>query len=1005
MFGAKGDGVTDDTQAFEDAIASGKNVVCKHRATYFFNGNTIIDASAVNHCYLDLNESKLVNFHIKVGIKDGYKSGTGTAMPGFMNTVTIKNGSIGGVDWNTKMVNWETPIIQVGINVCLEKLSIENAPYLMATVSAYRDVFIFKNILKTGNSALWTSDALTLDAINVIKKDGTFARFNDADITAAISTGSGGGVAGDGWIFEGVGEWRGRENDDYAFIRFYRNQPIIIRNCVQSKFIVAKYSKASFIGCHFENPYTMPEIYNLTDATTKSLAGMAGSTQILFDTCYFYNNYVLETDYENVTYMNCYFRKAGDSTDGDKNIPLADTLKNRDYYDMKCKIINSSLANYRNVDTDRFNLWKRLPKKTYNKRRKTHDSLTKIPATAADIASGSNIFPETGAYTYKTITFSNGADIANEEREWVRNITSLNSAVVSTGNMNAFNGGWRIEQYRTLPSGAIQRARFYLDPDNLDYQEGKDIFCYWALNDLGTYASLKFGILHTSSTYTEVYYVLPWITVDEIPTYTVNDKIYEQNGVLNSEDFSEVLVDGDLPYFNGSRVFQKFSTLPTANATNLGRILMYTGETTSTLTHGYIYECVLNGLTYKWVQRDVQPSGGSGGGIPSGGTTGQVLVKKSNTDYDAEWADGGSEGTLVEHHATYTEPFTSNATYPPTITVISDTKVNVVCDTRAYEGATFTVSVLPNKINAITVRFENISGMTKNAVGILFKPTRKATSYGNITISQDRTSFDKTFYMAWDDIKNYVTDGNLLKVTVYTADAITSDISVDAHYLKGQGALHGKTVTFFGDSITTETYDWTRLFTLITESEKIQNIAVVGATLYDFNDTVHDGNPQSSVPHNNTLSNQVQKAINNQYDAPDIVVVAIGANGGIYATQSDIDEAYSANFAELDLTKSAHAFRYCTEKIRALYPNAKIIWCNPIQGANLSPQVVVGWANNLRTLTAYGAVYNVETNRCGINQSEEADSHVYLLDGLHPNFNGSMLMAKYNSVAISTLFE
>lgn len=33
---------------------------------------------------------------------------------------------------------------------------------------------------------------------------------------------------------------------------------------------------------------------------------------------------------------------------------------------------------------------------------------------------------------------------------------------------------------------------------------------------------------------------------------------------------------------------------------------------------------------------------GFGGGVPSGGTTGQVLTKKSNSDYDTEWADGGS---------------------------------------------------------------------------------------------------------------------------------------------------------------------------------------------------------------------------------------------------------------------------------------------------------------------------------------------------------------------------
>lgn len=33
------------------------------------------------------------------------------------------------------------------------------------------------------------------------------------------------------------------------------------------------------------------------------------------------------------------------------------------------------------------------------------------------------------------------------------------------------------------------------------------------------------------------------------------------------------------------------------------------------------------------------PKGEKGAGIPTGGTTGQFLKKKSNTDYEYEWAD------------------------------------------------------------------------------------------------------------------------------------------------------------------------------------------------------------------------------------------------------------------------------------------------------------------------------------------------------------------------------
>ena len=36
------------------------------------------------------------------------------------------------------------------------------------------------------------------------------------------------------------------------------------------------------------------------------------------------------------------------------------------------------------------------------------------------------------------------------------------------------------------------------------------------------------------------------------------------------------------------------------------------------------------------------PKGDEGVGVPAGGTTGQILKKKSSNDYDTEWGDGSS---------------------------------------------------------------------------------------------------------------------------------------------------------------------------------------------------------------------------------------------------------------------------------------------------------------------------------------------------------------------------
>ena len=48
------------------------------------------------------------------------------------------------------------------------------------------------------------------------------------------------------------------------------------------------------------------------------------------------------------------------------------------------------------------------------------------------------------------------------------------------------------------------------------------------------------------------------------------------------------------------------------------------------------------GATWTVLAEDGQ--GGGGQGVPAGGTTGQVLAKASNTDYDTEWVNGGGGG-------------------------------------------------------------------------------------------------------------------------------------------------------------------------------------------------------------------------------------------------------------------------------------------------------------------------------------------------------------------------
>lgn len=144
------------------------------------------------------------------------------------------------------------------------------------------------------------------------------------------------------------------------------------------------------------------------------------------------------------------------------------------------------------------------------------------------------------------------------------------------------------------------------------------------------------------------------------------------------------------------------STLPTASATNVGKIYQYVGATTENLTNGYFYECVSDGEltpTYSWEQKDVQEAGGGDssltenvtsniavGAIASGttlneGTTFTEFVQKLLVSEIAPTISFSiSKSGNVAYGSSYTETLTVNVTDMGTAKSI---------DTIAwYEGST-----------------------------------------------------------------------------------------------------------------------------------------------------------------------------------------------------------------------------------------------------------------------------------------------------------------------------
>ena len=218
-----------------------------------------------------------------------------------------------------------------------------------------------------------------------------------------------------------------------------------------------------------------------------------------------------------------------------------------------------------------------------------------------------------------------------------------------------------------------------------------------------------------------------------------------------------------------------------------------------------------------------------------------------------------------------------------------------------------------------------------------------------------------------------------------------------------------KNLLVLGDSITalgTSDRGWLKYFNEIQPINIIANTAVNGAVITDNDNTVLDGNPTSTNQDSNTLSNQVQKILNNNYQTPDFIVIAIGVNGGIYASESNVKNAwFDTNGDIIPLTnvnrKSyAGAYRYALQTLQNKYPNIPIFCCSPTQTkfSLRKPEEIVQWNVSLHNICNYNSCTVVDTNLCGICGVFETDGvGRNLIDGLHPNANGAKLIGEYNA--------
>jgi hypothetical protein len=159
-----------------------------------------------------------------------------------------------------------------------------------------------------------------------------------------------------------------------------------------------------------------------------------------------------------------------------------------------------------------------------------------------------------------------------------------------------------------------------------------------------------------------------------------------------------------------------------------------------------------------------------GNGVPEGGTTGQVLAKASNDDYDTEWVTGGGGGSGTVTSIATTSPITGG-------TITTSGTIGISQATTSTDG--YLSSTDWNTFNG---KF-NLPSLTAGSV--LFS--------NGTTIAQDNTNF------FWDDGNNRLGIGT---ATPSKALEVTTDIVVNSVNI-GRANNYGLSNIVFGASTLT----------------------------------------------------------------------------------------------------------------------------------------------------------------------------------------------------------
>lgn len=480
MFGAKGDGIASDFNAFQSAFDSGYNVICGKQKKYNLIGGII--NVGTNSRKLDLNGSTIIDgcfsFNLNENLTD-WKSAYSSSC------FHVTNGYIG--EENRERLHEKPCVFLTGGYLRLENLVVFRTPHLVAHACRFIDHFEMTNILNN-NWCDKVNDYKGLDCINVINRE-----------TGAIEKSSSTNYCqGDGWLFTKVNEFNTHTVDDYAFVTLNFHQAVKFTMCIQTFVKIGVRNVVIFEGCHYEQVNTCPVF---------STAYLVDSN-ISFISCAFVTNYQI-LDEICVNYINCKFHL------GYEVEYKWDKVFTKRLVEYSCHFINCNSHEYGIIDNYRmFNVWNTPI--CCNMNEYYLDELKKMNFKEVIHNNYVGYDDEIGEYNIVAyIHLSNDLSIAYHKVTSTINKTVKNSAITISN--FPLNGGV-IEVYITYPNGTTKVG--WLKLSNIDNatQLGKNTPRYNSVVLTNGIISLR-----NENPKDGIYDTL--VTVTEIPERTISNNI------------------------------------------------------------------------------------------------------------------------------------------------------------------------------------------------------------------------------------------------------------------------------------------------------------------------------------------------------------------------------------------------------------------------------------------------------------------------------------------------